>query len=548
VRLAVAGAAALALLLRPATADAARFAVGVAPGASLDRVAARVGRVSCGSVSRDLAPLRALVVDAPSANGVRTVPGVEYVEHLDGVRRTAFVPNDPLAPRQWYLDESRAFEAWDVRPELAGVRVAIVDSGVEGTHPELVDKVVLSRSFVGGSPLVDRQGHGTFLAGQIAAATDNGEGIAGIAPSAQLIVAKVVRTDRTIPLEAEARAIRWVVDRGARVVNLSLGGLRDPRNPARDTFSPLEAAAVDYAWKKGAVVVAAVGNADEAPRMPWPYANYPAALPHVIGVGALARDGSVPDFSDRDPIYNDLVAPGEEILSTFPRPLTAVRPTCADQGYSDCGPREYRNASGTSFAAAQVSGAAAVLLGTNPKLRNDQVAALLEHAADDANVTNGCRRCPFLRDSLSGWGRLDIARAVAALAGPLPIADRYETNDDAGSRAATIWGGSRTLRPTIDFWDDQTDVYRLLLRAGQRFDARVQGPARTNTNLVLWKPGTRTVEPRTSGALAQRAATAAGPGRYERLVYRVPKGGWYYLEVKLATPGSGRYTLMFAKR
>ena len=102
------------------------------------------------------------------------------------------------------------------------------------------------------------------------------------------------------------------------MINLSLGGVRDPLNPERDTFSPLEAAAVEYAVARGVVVVAAVGNADQAPSRPWPFASYPAALPHVIGVSALARDGSVPDFSDRDRIFNDLAAPGQEIVSTLP--------------------------------------------------------------------------------------------------------------------------------------------------------------------------------------------------------------------------------------
>src|SRR5205814_10486828 len=125
-------------------------------------------------------------------------------------------------------------------------------------------------------------------------------------------------------------AIRWAVDQGARVINLSLGGLRDPTDPLRDTFSAAESKAIAYAVRHGAVVVAAVGNADQAPRVPWPYASYPAALPHVIGVSALAHDGSVPSFSDRDAVFNDLAAPGQDVFSTLPRRMTAPRPTCPD--------------------------------------------------------------------------------------------------------------------------------------------------------------------------------------------------------------------------
>src|SRR4029077_15629127 len=160
---------------------------------------------------------------------------------------------------------------------------------------------------------------------------------------------------------------------------------------------------------RGAVLVAAVGNSDEAPQSPWPFASYPAALPHVLGVSALSPTGNVPQFSNRDRIYNDISAPGQEIYSTLPRALTATRPLCQNQGYSDCGPDEFRHAAGTSFAAPQVSAAAAVLLALGPTLQADQVTNILERSATDVSAANGCRSCPLLRDPLSGWGRLDLS-------------------------------------------------------------------------------------------------------------------------------------------
>ena len=163
----------------------------------------------------------------------------------------------------------------------------------------------------------DTEGHGTFVAGILAASPFNDVGIAGIGFNVQLLIGKVVEPDGVSP-EAEARAITWAVDKGAQVINLSLGGQRDPDDEALDTFSPPERDAIAYATSKGVVVVSAVGNGDEAPAKPWRFADWPSALPHVIGVGALRPDGSVPAFSNRDPLFVDLAAPGDGHLLDDP--------------------------------------------------------------------------------------------------------------------------------------------------------------------------------------------------------------------------------------
>lgn len=540
----------LCYVVAVAPASAARVGVGVLPGWSAKRLAQRIEKAT-GAHPRTLIPGAALAVDVPHPHVLHGIRGVAYVESLALRRHLQFTTNDPLAARQWYLQSDRAFDFWPELPQLTPVKVAIVDSGIDGGHPDLQGRVAAAKSFVGGSPLVDTDGHGTFVAGEIAATPNNGIGIAGIAFPAQLVIAKVVGANDELPLQAEIAGIKWAVAEGARVINLSLGGVRDPLDPQIDTYSPLEQAAIDYAVRKGVVVVAAVGNGPQSPKTPWPYAHYPAALPHVIGVSAVTESGSVPAFSNRDAVYNDIAAPGDAILSTVPRAQTQQRPTCPDQGYSSCGTPEFQDAIGTSFSAPQVAAAAALVLAVRPDLRPEQVANLLERTADDANAATGCKQCPNGRDQFTGWGTLDIENAMQVLSagGPFAPPDAYETNDDAGAWAYPMWGPKgRTIDATVDFWDDQVDVYSIVLRKGQRLYAHLGGrPAKAE--LDLWKPGTRHVvglgvSPR------QRAAVGRRVGRQWRLAYTAPADGTYFLEVKLVAPQQEpwAYRLSFTKR
>jgi subtilisin family serine protease len=449
--------------------------------------------------------------------------------------RHAFTDTEPLAAKEWYLEADNAWSFWPTAPTLAPIKVAVIDSGIDGSHPEFAGRIAAAKSFVGGSPYTDEQGHGTFVAGEIAANPFNQVGMAGLAFNAQLLVAKVVTPDGSVPLKAEVAAIRWAADNGARVINLSLGGVRDPLNSSLDTYSPLEQAAIGYAYGKGAVVVAAVGNGPQSPSTPWPYADYPAALPHVIGVSAIRQDGSVPEYSNRDAIYVDLAAPGDGIFSTIPENLTTAG--CADGPYSDCGPTEFRDAIGTSFAAPQVSAAAALILGQDPRLSPDQVSWLLERSATDESAANGCTECPPGRDAYTGWGRLDIAAALTDLTSgtPLPPPDKYEPNDDAGSSAHALPPLPRTISATLDYWDDQIDVYRVVLKKGQRLYARLTPGVVAATRLALWRPGTQRVEG-LDVDLTSRLVQSTRAGTQERLAYTARVSGTYYLEAKLVAP------------
>lgn len=454
----------------------------------------------------------------------------------------AFSPNDPYVSRQWYLAEDKAFDAFPELPTtLPTVRVAVIDSGIDKSHPDLVHRVVAEKSFVGGSAN-DTDGHGTFVAGEIAAAVDNGRGIAGLAPSARLVVAKVVRDDGSVSTWAEARAIRWAVRQHARVINVSLGGIRDPGDPAHSGYSWVEQRAVNYATARGALVVAAVGNSQGAPITPWRHASYPAALPHVLGVASYGQAGNVPSFSNRDDVYVDLAAPGDNIFSLLPKAVTAKNPTCVEQGYSSCGPKMFRRGAGTSFSAPQVAASAATLFSLRPDLTPDQVSTLLERSATDATPATGCAACLVGRDSLTGFGELDVAAAVHTLrVGPVPKRDHLEPNDDVGFVAAPIRSKKVHFRATIDTWDDPTDVYRVRLRRGRRLSVRVPPSSNVDVSLVLWKPETHSLATATD---SQRAARSVHPqGMPEKIRYVAPETGWYFIQVKLAKPGSGSYKI-----
>jgi subtilisin family serine protease len=339
-------------------------------------------------------------------------------------------------------------------------------------------------------------------------------------------------------VQAESRAIHWAVDHGARVLNISLGGLRDPRNPSRDTYSRLEQEAIAYAVKRGAVVVAAVGNSDQAPRTPWRFASYPAALPHVLGVSALTRGGASPAFSNRDAVYNDVAAPGEDILSTFPRSLTGERSSCADQGYTPCATDEFRPPEGTSFAAPQASAVAANLLGARPLLRPEQVTAIIERAAVDSSAQTGCRACAPGRDAYTGWGALDATAAMTALGGPLPPRDANEPNDDAGEDAYRLYfpagEKARFVKASLDFWDDQDDVYAVYLHPGEKLYASLVPSQDARVALALWRPETVAVADLARQDLRVRLSNR--PGRRERLSWKADQTGWHFLQARLTAP------------
>jgi subtilisin family serine protease len=276
------------------------------------------------------------------------------------VRSAALAAPPPVREQDWALVRVNAIVPPD---ELGGVVVGVVDSGVDGSHPALADRVLLGADLVDGGPgNFDPLGHGTQVAGIIA-----GRGV-GVAPNARILPVRVLDARGAGTVARLARGIRWAADSEARVINASV----ETGGPAR----ALERA-LDYAWARRAIVIAIAGNAGGA-------VQFPAAYPKAVAVGATGRAKTVAPFSGRG-LELDLVAPG-----------IAVRTTAVGGGYLD--------ASGTSVAAPYVAGAAALLLGQDPELGNEELVARLQRSARDLGSPGD--------DAVYGAGLLDIAAAL----------------------------------------------------------------------------------------------------------------------------------------
>ena len=291
-----------AALLAP-SAEAARYAVGAASVADLPRLQRALGP-ELGEPCAAARGRRRACDSAAAVAHFRTRP----TSSGSACRRLSSVPNDPV--KQWHLTVNRAFDFWDAAPTLPPVRVAVIDSGIDATHPEFEGKISTRRASSAAPRVSIRKATAPSSPGLIAAGVDNAIGIAGMAPSAELLVAKVVDGDDLIDVEAEVKAIQWAVEKGAKVINMSLGGFRDPRNPDRDAFSSLEAAAIGYAHGKGVVIVAAVGNSDEDPPTPWPYPRTRAGPCRRPPRPAAVRPGAIRPHGARTPAALDPAGPG----------------------------------------------------------------------------------------------------------------------------------------------------------------------------------------------------------------------------------------------
>jgi type VII secretion-associated serine protease mycosin len=288
-------------------------------------------------------------------------------------RRALSIPNDPLwsSAQSSYLSMIRVDRAWDLT-QGSGIVVAVVDTGVDLNHPDLAGRLVHGTDIVNhdGTPQ-DDVGHGTMVAGIIAADRNNHRGIAGIAPLAKVMPVKVLGKNGVGDDGDIATGITWATDHGANVINLSLGGPLDD-----DALR----AAVAYAISHNVVVVAAAGN-DGAETV-----EYPAAYPDVIAVSATGHTGALTSFSSWGSRI-DIAAPGLDITSTA-------------LGTSE----KYDVESGTSFSSPIVAGVAALVRARYPAYTNAQVRARLLATARDVGLPGV--------DRAFGHGLVDALAAV----------------------------------------------------------------------------------------------------------------------------------------
>ncbi|MBI3964253.1 MAG: S8 family serine peptidase [Chloroflexi bacterium] len=387
-----------------------------------ERVTAPLGRHATVIAALRAEPIVRLVEEDTIVSVPRPVPGAKPAAPLawsEDVFTPKATPNDQFFRTQWGPGKINLPAAWDITTGRPEIKVAVIDSGFYGPHPDRPKNLTFGPDFSesGGSDK-DGSGHGTHVAGTVAASFNNSLGVAGVAPDVSVAIIRTLNDEGRGRVADTARGLRWAADNGFRVVNMSLGG------PNR---TDVVKEAVDYAYSKGVVLVAAAGNCGNGcPEGPPNYVSYPAAFDHVLAVGASTDQDTIARFSTHQP-YVGISGPGQDISSLY-------APNAAGASPDRCEPTtlQYCFLSGTSMASPHVAGVAALVLSINPQLTPDQVMDMLKQSAVDLRVGA----------DFQGRGRVDALAAVRAAQATIGKPSPTVTVVPSPSATPTVGGGT----------------------------------------------------------------------------------------------------------
>jgi subtilisin family serine protease len=350
--------------------------------AKADKVIKGIGATTAGEIQN--IQVKKIKVPAHAREHVKEAlshnPNIEFVEN-NYIASLSVNPNDVKYPSQWHLRKIDAPFGWDIHTGSSGIPIAIIDSGVDPTHPDLADKLLPGYNFLGdNTDTHDVHGHGTAVAGSAAAITNNSIGVAGVAWENPIMPLVVVNTQGRASYFDIAQAITYAADNGAKVMNISIAG-PSPSSTLQN--------AVHYAWDRGAVVVAAAANSGTDT----PY--YPAACSNTVAVSATTSTDALASWSNFGD-WVDVSAPGVSIGTT-------------KRGGT------YGYYSGTSFASPITAGLVALIMSVNPSLANDQAVEILEQNADDLGAAGF--------DPNYGHGRINVNESLLAASVSVPAPD-----------------------------------------------------------------------------------------------------------------------------